>query len=231
MRRTVIVAAVLSLAACTADTGETERDKPPAVISEPSPVAAESADRLTNRLVGLTDLQGRPLYVVPEAQTRSHLEALAKPPLFERVYKPENCAPDTAFTSPPAELEGVLGRSNLNDDQSSLRVEIYTAPDEAELVDYFVGTDPGPSAQCTDFSMTVGGVTQGFSYARGDAPPIAPHANLAQFSVTQDGSITHYLRVTAVNGLLATSVILSTAEPADQGTTDAVLHRAQQAIN
>lgn len=227
----VIVIAVLLLAACTEDTGETERDNLPAVVSESTPAAAEPADRLTNRLVSLTDLQGRALYVVPDAQTRSHLEALAKPPLYDSVYTPAHCAPDTPFTPPPAGLEGVLGRSNLNDDQSTLRVEIYTAPDEAELVDYFVGADPDPSARCTDVSVTVSDVTQDFSYARVDAPPIAPHTQRAQYTVVQDGSITHYLRVTAVNGLLAASLILATTEPADQDTTDTVLRLTQQAIS
>ncbi|WP_146067331.1 hypothetical protein [Arthrobacter sp. SX1312] len=115
----------------------------------------------------------------PEAQTRSHLEALTKPPLFERVYTPADCAPDTAFTPPPAELEGVLGRSNLNDDRSTLRVEIYTAPDEGELGDYFVGAHPDPSARCTDFSVIVNDIKQDFSYTRADVQPITPRSTWA----------------------------------------------------
>lgn len=230
LRTSVIVAALLSLGACTEDSKEADGETP-GVVTESTPAAAEPAERLTNRLVGLTDLQGRPLYVVPEAQTRDHLEALADPPRFERVYAPADCAPDTAFTPPPAELDGVLGRSNLSDDQSTLRVEIYTAPNEAELVDYFVGDHQAPSEGCTDFSVTIDGVTQIFSNTRVDMPPIAPHANLSQYSVTQDGSTAHQLRVTAVSGFLAASIILSTAEPADQTMTDAVLRITQQAIS
>ncbi|WP_247826696.1 hypothetical protein [Arthrobacter antioxidans] len=231
IRTSVTVSAVLLLAACTGDTGEAERDKPSAVVSESTPAAAEPLDRLTNRLVGLTDLQGRPLYIVPEAPTRSHLEALTKQPLFERVYTPADCAPDEAFTPPPAGLEGVLGRSNLSDDHSRLGVEIYTAPDEAELVDYFIGADPKPLVRCTDFDVTVGDVRQGFSYTRVDAPPIAPHSQVTQYSVAQDGSTTHHLRVTAVDGLLAASVILSTVEPAGEGTTDRIMRLTQQAVS
>ncbi len=228
MGMSVTVAAVLALTACTTD-GE-EREEPPVFVGESATGAAEPAERLLNRMVGLTDLQGAPLYVVSEAETRSHLDALARPPLFERVYTPAECAPDTAFTPPPAGLEGVLGRSNLSDDQSRLRVEIYTAPDAAELVSYFIGAEPEPPVQCKEFSVTVGDTTQDFSYAGVDAPPIGAHSTSSQYSVTEDGSATHHLRVTAVNGLLAASIILSTAEPADQTMTDTVLRLTQQAI-
>lgn len=220
--------AVLVLTACTTDGAD--REGPLVVVSESAIREAEAAERLLNRMVGLTDLQGAPLYIVPEAQTRSHLDALARPPLFERVYTPDQCAPDTAFTPPPAGLEGVLGRSNLNEDQSSLRVEIYTAPDAAELVSYFVGNEPESPVQCTEFSVTVGDSTQDFSYTGVDAPPIGDHATSSRYSVTENGSTTHHLRVTAVDGALAASLILSTAEPADQTMTDMVLRLTQQAI-
>lgn len=234
-RTSVVLAGLLSLAACTSDAEDTREGREgdgerPGVVSESAP-AAEHADRLTNRLVGLTDLQGRALYVLPEAQTRTHLEALAIPPVLDRVYTPAGCAPVTAFTPPPTGLEGVLGRSNLSEDQSTLRVEIYTAPDGEELVDYFVGDDPAPSVGCEEFSVSAGEVTRTFSYTRLDRPLIAPHAGLAQYSLTQDGSTTHHLRVTAVNGSLAASMILSTTEPANQAMTDQVLDLTQQAIS
>jgi hypothetical protein len=227
----VTMAAVLVLAGCT--NSEVEGEIPPTVseVSEPATTAPESSDRLINRLVALTDLQGRALYVVPEVQTRNHLDGLTEPQPFDRVYAPMECAPDTAFTPPPAGLRGVLGRSNLSDDRSRLRAEIYTAPNEAELVDYFVGVDLETPVRCTDFSVTVGDVTQEFSYTLVDAPSIAEHSHRVRYSVTQDGSTTHHLRVTAVDGLVAASLILSTAEPADQAMTDAVLRIAQQALS
>lgn len=227
----VAVAAALSLAACTGGTGQAEFDRSPGAVNASTPGAAEPVDRLTNRLIGLTDLQGRPLYVVPEAQTRNHLEALTKPPLFERVYAPSDCAPHSVFTPPPRELEGVLGRSNLTEDRSTLRAEIYTAPNKAELVDYFVGADPGPTARCEEFSVTVNDITQHFSYTPVDAPSITPHSRVTRYRITQDGSVTHYVRVTAVNGLLAASLILSTMEPAGQDMTDEVLRLTRQAVS
>lgn len=216
------------MTACTADEGD--REGPTTVVSASATIGAEPTERLRSRMIALTDLQGAPLYVVPEPQTRNHLDALAQPPLFDRVYTPTECAPDNPFTPPPAGLEGVLGRSNLSYDQSTVRVEIYTAPDAAELVSYFVGDDPESPVRCTEFSVTVGQTTQDFSYTGVDAPPVGDHAISFRYSVTEDGSTTHYLRVTTVNGLLAASVVLATPEPADQTMTNMVLRLTQQAI-
>ncbi|WDF31988.1 hypothetical protein PTW37_08795 [Arthrobacter agilis] len=228
LRASITAAAVLVSTACTADDGD--REGPRVVVTASATSEAQPGERLRNRMVGLTDLQGAPLYVVPEAQTRSHLDALARPPLFERVYSPAECAPEAAFTAPPGGLDGVLGRSNLNEDQSRLRVEIYTAEDAEELASYFVGTESESPMQCTEFSVAVGDTTQAFSYRRVDAPPLGDRASSAHYSVTENDSTTHYLRVTAVNGLLAASLILSTTEPADQTMTDTVLRLTQQAI-
>ncbi|MBG6215612.1 hypothetical protein IWX75_000049 [Arthrobacter sp. CAN_A6] len=125
----------------------------------------------------------------------------------------------------------MFGRSHISDDQSGLRVWIYSAPNEAELVEYFVGSDPGAPVQCTDVRIMTNGVTQAFSYTRIDTPPVALHSRSIQYSVTQDDSTTHHVAVTAVNGTVAARVTLSTTDLADQAMTDAVFNLARLATS
>jgi hypothetical protein len=224
-----VVSVILALASCTSE--EREREETPTGVSAPTTVAAEPVDRLRNRLMALTDLQGRPLYVLPEGQTRSRLDALATPTLIERVYTPTECAPGTAFTPPPENLDVVLGRSHISEDRFRLMVGIYTAPGEAELIDYFIGTDPDAPLECTDYTVETNAVTEHISSTGIDTPPIAPYSRSAQYSVTLDEATTHRLNVVAVNGTVAATVTLSTTDPADPATIDAVLNIAQQATN
>jgi hypothetical protein len=224
-----VVSVILALTSCTSE--EREREETPTGVSAPTTVAAEPVDRLRNRWVALTDVQGRPLSVLPEGQTRSRLDALATPTLIEGVYTPTECVPETAFTPPPESLDVVLGRSHISEDRSRLMVEIYTASGEAELIDYFIGADPDAPLECTDYTVETNGISQHFSYDGVDIPPIAPSSRSAQYSVTQDEATMHRLNVVAVNGMVAATVTLSTADPADPASIDAVLNIAQQATN
>ncbi|WP_156134968.1 hypothetical protein [Arthrobacter sp. L77] len=186
-------------------------------------------DRLANRMVGLTDLRGAPLYVIPEAQTRTYLETLEKPPPAEE-YTPSECAPDTPLPLPPADLEAAIGRNDFDDDVD-LIVEIFTAPDAEGLAAYLIGTDPESPPRCMDFSVATAAFTHDVSYTSVESVPIGDRASSLRYSTTQYGSTTHHLRVTALNGPLAASILLSTVEPADQTMTDAVLRLTQQAVS
>jgi hypothetical protein len=227
--KAVFVLALLGLTGCTSEAPDRQDLTPDA---NQSADADESLAQLDNRLASLTDLQGRPLYVVPKAEVQGRLQVLATAPAFDRVYTPIECTPDTDDDAlPPSDLEAVGGRSNLSKDQSRLLVWIYTAPNETELVDYFSGSEPPMADECRDIRVTTDGITQDFTYTGFDAPLIAPDAASAQYTVTQDGTTTHYLTVTAVNGTVAATLTLSTAGPADQSMIDTVYGFAQQAIS
>ncbi|THJ68575.1 hypothetical protein E8P82_01295 [Arthrobacter echini] len=224
----VMVVVLMSLAAVSCTGGAPDSDESVPTPGASTSAAAEPTDRLENRLASLTDLEGRPLYIEPESRTRALLEAGSTPPPVEPTYSPTECAPPQEFTPPPESLEGVWGRSNLNDGEYRLEVWIYTAPEE-ELVEYLIPSDVEVDALCQDFAFSFSGITQNFSYTLRDSPPVAPHAQRYHYTVTQDGSTTRYVTIAAVNGTVATVVTLSTDEPADRAMSDAILRLAQQA--
>jgi hypothetical protein len=225
-RKSIQLAAVLILGAGLSGCSAAEEQVGP----EPwQPGEVASTEQLRNRINNLTDLQGRALYTVPQAQTQRVIKE-SDTRAGRGDVTPVQCA---AADPPqrPAEIRTAYGRSNLSTEELKMSVWLHSAPGN-ELTEYLLGREM-PAEDCRTYTVDAGARTSTYVITPLEPDTADGSYQASQVAVTDEatGKTVYLLSVTGVNGTLGATVSTRTSVAPEPQSVEDLARVAQLALN